>query len=227
MGKSKGIFRIWSQVCFRSNLDNSRKKHALKLYFSCIPSVDQAYDSLRPYLDVFPGQILNLKRNWNPLVGMHNNAKVIVIAVHVEAVPHPNPKLNLDEAVELGIPPDGLPKCEILVRHLTRAFTGPSAHPNYPGIFTIPYTPQKQLRYGGVQFRVSSPYVHPANAISAHQIQGATIPKSVACIDDASKRYYGMANVVTSRTPSSDNFRVSKRVTLDSMMPKPVKYLKS
>lgn len=65
-------------------------------------------------------------------------------------------------------------------------------------------------------------FAHPANAISMHQSQGATFPKSGAALDLHSERYYGMENVVTSRTPNPDKFTISREVTARHMMPKPL-----
>lgn len=152
---------------------------------------------------------------------MYNNSKVVVVGIHVDDSREIKLITKLNEAIDLVLSENGSPQVEILVKHLSGALLGPSAIPDYPGIFAVPYTPNKNLRYAGVQLTVRAPYVHPANAIKAHQSQGATLPRSVACLSSGSEKYFGMANVATSRTPLPNNFRLASQVTLRRMMPKP------
>lgn len=219
----RGIFRVWTRAEFKNDVSVNRKRRVRKLFFQTSFSVTREFRSPPPYIEMFPGQILNLKHNWNPALGFQNNAKVVVVGVHVpNSHPQFKPITLLQEAIEIAVSPHGLHHVEILVRHLSGSFTGPSALPDYPGIFTVPVTPIKYVRYGGVQFSVRYHHVHPANAISCHQSQGSTLPRSVACLDANTERYYGMANVVTSRTPSPDNFALTTMVTGPRLMLKPL-----
>lgn len=83
MSLTRSIFRIWSPVFgFPSSASHERRKKAIKLFYSSKTVVSKDFVSSHPYLDVFPGQILNLKHSWNPSMQLHNNCKVVVVGIH-------------------------------------------------------------------------------------------------------------------------------------------------
>lgn len=57
MAKTRGL---WSIVSFADNIPHERRKRALKLFYSSNPAITSDFGSPLPYLDIFPGQILNL-----------------------------------------------------------------------------------------------------------------------------------------------------------------------
>lgn len=172
---------------------------------------------------MFPGKILNVKFNFNPSFQLHNHAKVVVVGLLFDDYENfTRPLSSLDDAVEKAACERNSYLPEILVRHLNDCFLGPFEIEGENGIFILPKTPIRTVRKGGVQMKITCHFAHPANAISCHQSQGARFPKYVATLDVNSERYYGMSNVVTSRTSKPETFALSRKVTPRTMMLEPI-----
>ena len=217
-----GITRVWAVPEIPFDISEREKfREALLQFYKSDVTYSKDYTKPLPYIDLFPGQILNLKKNFSPRYGFHNNAKVVVVSVfclngEVTEVDNFSPEY----AVRNAFSRNPL-RYEILVKFLANDFKGPSAHPDISGVFLVPWTGFKYVKKNNVRLKVTSPFVHPANAISSHQSQGATFPSVVSTLDHVSERYYGMANVVMSRTSDAENFALTEPVSLKRLMPKP------
>lgn len=94
-----------------------------------------------PYIDIFLGQILNLKRNWSPAHKFHKNAKVVVLGIHSQYKQNASPLFTtLTKAIDRAMSLLGCPEYSILLRHLDETFKGPYAIPGTLGVFAIPAT---------------------------------------------------------------------------------------
>ena len=217
----RGIFRAWSSIrivdkkILSENIEKA--KQAIAKFYTSECVVKANFEHPLPYIDFFIGQIICLKHNWNPLWGLYNNAKAIVVGIKSSSRERQrNPLMTIDEAIELSINNPDFLNYDLLVRPLMK-FNGPSAIRDSPGIICIPRVSVTK-KVNGISLNIEGPKVFPGNAFTHHQSQGGTFQRSVAVIDQKCKSY-GMSNVVTSRTPRPENFALSGKVTKNMIQP--------
>lgn len=221
--KCKGIFRAWTPVFPGTKIRNEANENSLKkgieIFYTSDDSIKAEYTCPLPYIDFYLGQIICLKQNWNPLFGLYNNAKAIVVGlIFKNENIREKPLMDVKEATEICFKDPESLKFDLLVKPFM-PFHGPSAASDVSGILCVPWVSVSK-KINGIQFSIEGPKIFPANAFTQHQSQGGTFYRSVAVINKNCNKY-GMANVVTSRTPSSSNFAMAEMVSKEMLSPCP------
>lgn len=224
MAKTRGTIRVWSRPTINTaSLSDDRARQVLHTYYTRTSTeIGRDFKEPLPYCNLFPGQILCLKKNFLPSLGFHKNARVVVVGVHYHDKDRaPSPVASVEEAVEMAMHPHGPPTYDVLVRFynpdLHNQYQGVSALSSTPGIFTLPWK-SVQKKVGNASLTVQGLYAHPGNAGTGHGCQGATFLDAVGSITRTTKKLYGWANVAISRTRAS-NFALRFPVTEDIMHP--------
>lgn len=143
-GRHKGIFRAWSKVSVPGITSMDEAKNAVKAFYKHTHMVRADFNTPLPYIDLFFGQISALKQNWNPTWNLYNNAKAFVVGIVCKDPRRQNqPHMSLSEAIEAALYEPDMLTCTFLVKPFI-PFTGPSAHPNVPGIIAVPWVEVKK-----------------------------------------------------------------------------------
>ena len=104
MVKTRGIFRIWTNVDILQNVSEDQSRKALTAFYTSKTEISSTWVRHKSFIDYFPGQIICLKKNWNPTWGLYNNAKGVVVGICFEQPDDAeHPHATLHEIIEQTI----------------------------------------------------------------------------------------------------------------------------
>ena len=210
MAKTRGICRIWTHVKINSSVSSDTARTALHAFYTSDTAVNSTWKKHLPYIDYFPGQIVALKKNWNPTWGLFNNAKAVIVGIQW-ANGHSQASQNIYEAIDNALHDRFIPY-NILIRPFA-GLQGVSASAIQKDVICAAWT-ISTTKCHVIRLELSGPRIVPSNGISIHQAQGATYLRAVSLINKSTYQY-GMANVALSRVPQFRNLALKSPLTLE------------
>ena len=125
--KTRGIFRIWTNVDIFQNISEQQARKAPTAYYTPKTEISSASVRHKSFIDYFPGQASCLKQNWNPTWGLHSTTEAVVVGICFEQYDAEQAHATINDIIERTIQ-EKRKRYNTLVKP-SIPFHGEAAHP--------------------------------------------------------------------------------------------------